>query len=508
LPAIIVSSPVESPCERRGLRLLRNALAASAGVILVVGLSAPAEAASRKPARQAETSKVGNRKEPPKLPFDGQAKGTLQIVVSIANQRLSLYSNGTKIGGAPVSTGTAAKPTPTGVFSIIEKDRYHHSNLYGDAPMYYMHRITWSGVAMHEGVLPGVPASHGCIRLPTEFVSKLWQVSKLGIRVIVSRPDVVPHDFEHPNLFVPREKPADYPASANLLIDGLRPSLAAASQFRPIQLAQATTTLQDAGAVEIPLPPPPAPAIEAIDLGPPPPMAPPIEAAEAPGAAARDVDTTATIKPEELKPAAPAAPALVETPKAADPIKPPELRLSAAEPEKSTIEVVDPPKPPARRGKGNTEPAKRTGQVAVFVSRKEKKVFVRKEFVPLFDMPVEIDHLDQPLGTHVFTALALGEGGSMRWNVMSMAGGAEPARDSDHAERDNRKTGKKFEPAPKPAVESKLPTAALALDRIHLPKEAVDRIGEILIPGSSLVISDQGLGSETGRMTEFIVLTK
>src|SRR5262249_41509159 len=157
-------------------------------------------------------------------PFDGQAKGTLQIVISIANQRLSLYSNGTKIAGAPVSTGTAAKPTPTGVFSIIQKDRYHHSNLYGDAPMYYMHRIPWSGVAMHEGVLPGVPASHGCIRLPTEFVSKLWQVSKLGIRVIVSRPDVVPRDIDHPNLFGPKEKPPDTLAFMDTESDSPRPS--------------------------------------------------------------------------------------------------------------------------------------------------------------------------------------------------------------------------------------------------------------------------------------------
>jgi hypothetical protein len=481
-------NPLESPFDRPGLKPLRNALATSAAMLLMVGLSVPAEAASRKSVRHVEPTKVG-KKDAPKLPFDGQAKGTLQIVVSIGSQRLNLYSNGTKIASAPVSTGTAAKPTPTGVFSIIEKDRFHHSNLYGNAPMYYMHRITWSGVAMHEGVLPGVPASHGCIRLPTEFVSKLWQVSKLGIRVIVSRPEVVPHDFEHANLFVPKPKPADTPASANLLIDGLRPALAAAaaSESRPIRLAQATATDVT---VDIPLPPPPAPPIESLQGG---------------AATATDVDSTATIKPEETKPI---APVLAVTPKATDTLKPFGLRLSATEPEKIVPDLVDPPKPAAPKGKGNAEPSKRTGQVAVFVSRKEKKVFVRQGFVPLFDMPVEIANPDQPLGTHVFTALALrDEGAGMRWNAMSMGG--EQARTPDHADHDKRKSGRKSEPAPKPVVDTRpQSTPAQALERIHLPQEAIDRISEILTPGSSLVISDQGLGPETGRMTEFIVLTK
>ena len=80
---------------------------------------------------------------------------------------------------ARVSTGTPGHPTPMGVFSVIEKDRYHRSNLYDSAPMFYMHRLTWSGVAMHEGILPGYAASHGCIRMPTDFVSRLWQPARL-----------------------------------------------------------------------------------------------------------------------------------------------------------------------------------------------------------------------------------------------------------------------------------------------------------------------------------------
>src|SRR5262249_8434278 len=150
-----------------------------------------------------------------------------------------------------VSSGKPEKPTPTGIFSIIEKDRFHRSNLYDDAPMYYMHRLTWSRVAMHEGQLPGFAASHGCIRLPTEVVSKRWQVSKLARRVVVARAEVARHDFEHPNLFEPRPKPAADGNTAELLRHGLRPTLAAAGSpdGQPIRLAQVNTNGPDGGKI-------------------------------------------------------------------------------------------------------------------------------------------------------------------------------------------------------------------------------------------------------------------
>ena len=114
-------------------------------------------------------------------------KGPLQIVGSIAHQHVTLYSNGTRVAQTPVSTGMPGKPTPTGVFSIIQKDRYHHSNLYSNAPMPYMERITWSGVALHEGENIGNRASHGCIRLPNAFAELLFSNVAEGTPV-----DVVP----------------------------------------------------------------------------------------------------------------------------------------------------------------------------------------------------------------------------------------------------------------------------------------------------------------------------
>ena len=169
--------------------------------------------------------------------------------------------------------------------------------------------------------------------------------------------------------------------------------------------------------------------------------------------------------------------------------------------------AVDPAKPAAPPIKPAEQPTKRTGQVAVFVSRKEQKIFVRQGFVPLFDMPVVIDQPDQPLGTHVFTAMEVTDNGSgMRWNVMTVP--TEPSASAE--QRDARKTSKDApKGTPKPEARSKPPSAAAeALNRIQIPQEAADRISEILIPGSSLVVSDEGLGRETGRYTEFIVLSR
>ena len=115
-------------------------------------------------------------------------------------------------GRLPVSTGMPGHPTPMGVFSVIQKDRYHHSTIYSGAPMPFMQRITWGGVALHAGYLPGYPASHGCIRMPEAFAIKMWGWTKMGARVIVSPGELTPVSFEHPML--PSMKVAPPPAVA------------------------------------------------------------------------------------------------------------------------------------------------------------------------------------------------------------------------------------------------------------------------------------------------------
>src|SRR5262245_40821876 len=132
---------------------------------------------------------------PEKLP-----PGPVHIVISIKQQRLTLYVNGQPYAQSPVSTGVPGHPTPQGVFAVIQKNLHHRSNIYSDAPMPYMQRITWSGVAMHEGKLPGYPASHGCIRLPREFAQRLWGMTRIGARVIIAQDEVAPHDITHTRL--------------------------------------------------------------------------------------------------------------------------------------------------------------------------------------------------------------------------------------------------------------------------------------------------------------------
>ncbi|HKN08595.1 MAG TPA: L,D-transpeptidase family protein, partial [Pseudomonadota bacterium] len=201
-----------SACNRRGKMTLRVALLSSAALAFVAALAQPADAAVRR-AKAVDSVKKPN---PEKDGFSEAKKGVQQIVVSIGSQRVTLFSNGVPVAQGAISTGMPGHPTPMGVFSVIQKDRYHHSNIYSGAPMPYMQRITWSGVAMHEGVVPGHPASHGCIRLTHGFAAALWPTTKLGVRVIVSRNDPTPTDFDHPKLFVPKPKPAEPPEAMTL----------------------------------------------------------------------------------------------------------------------------------------------------------------------------------------------------------------------------------------------------------------------------------------------------
>src|SRR4029077_4391660 len=133
------------------------------------------------------------------------AKGPLQIIVSIADQRISVYDDGTLIARSSVSTGVQGHPTPVGLFSVIGKELWHRSNIYSAAPMPYMQRITWSGIALHAGVLPGHPASHGCIRLAKDFAIRLWHLTKRGTRVIIAPNNVDPVRIASPPLFSERK---------------------------------------------------------------------------------------------------------------------------------------------------------------------------------------------------------------------------------------------------------------------------------------------------------------
>jgi hypothetical protein len=347
----------------------------------------------------------------PDAPPKGTAKpdGPMTIVVSLGRQRLKIYDNNGLFAETPISSGTASNPTPTGIFSIIQKNKHHRSNLYSNAPMPFMQRVTWSGVALHEGQLPGYPASHGCVRLPRDFAVKLWTWTKLGARVIITNDEVLPSEMSHRNLAASSAWPQK--------ISG-----AFTSELRPTRTADATGS---------------------------------------------NVATDAR----------------------------------SDEPDPDAVTSITERFAYAHNPSGRTwTPSRRpNGHLSVFVSRKDQRLYVRQGFEPWFDMPIAITDSDSAIGTHVFHALPTnGDESALRWTALTLPDAPKP-------QKVRLRRGEK-----PPVIESAVParvTAAEALDRINLPSDALERIGSAWKPGSSMVISDQGLGHETGRGTDFIVVT-
>ena len=177
-------------------RLVRHVITGLAA-LLATGLADPAGAMHRRETQPVETVKT----RPPREP--------LMAIVSLSNQRVTIYDADGWILRAPVSSGQTGYETPAGIYSVIQKEEEHYSNVYDDASMPFMQRITWSGIALHAGPLPGYPASHGCVRMPYEFAQRLFDMTKVGMRVIVARNDVRPAEIDHPILFKPKPVRAD-----------------------------------------------------------------------------------------------------------------------------------------------------------------------------------------------------------------------------------------------------------------------------------------------------------
>jgi lipoprotein-anchoring transpeptidase ErfK/SrfK len=390
-----------------------------------------------------------------RTPAPPPPKGPLTIAISIAKQHLTVYDQDKPIMEAPVSTGMPGHLTPTGIFSVIQKERFHRSNIYSGAPMPFMQRITWSGVAMHEGVLPGHPASHGCIRMPGSFAVSLFKTTKVGVRVLIAQNTLAPTEFSHPRLFTPIKPEPVATLTPTDVVPPLTGARFAASESTPSQFGAGTERVLDVPALTV------APATQP---------------------AATDA----------AKPAAQATPAPAATP-------------AASEAKPAELPVIMAPFPTVARPTVAEKPLK-PGPIAVFVSRKEGKLFVRKGFEPVFSAPVTIANRDQPLGNHVFTAVELiNDGAAMRWLAVSVPSERRAVVDRSHSNARNSK-GRR---APVEIVQTAAtPSASEALDRIDIPQETLTRISELLTPGASLIISDQGLGPETGSGTDFIVLTR
>jgi len=523
--------------------------------------------------------------------------GPLIITVSIEQQKVRVYDSNGLFAESPVSTGMKGHSTPMGVFSVIQKHKLHHSNIYSNAPMPYMQRITWSGVAMHAGVLPGYPASHGCIRMPMAFAMKMWNWTRMGARVIVTPGQITPARFAHPLLVAQKVVPqpliandpatdapavksdkgadagqATKPANASLANSSLanpevsldlRSTVGHAAPLREqthtadargaLPAINAVVTMSDAtpsaakvqpagdtsnaeAAGNAPKSEPETNAVGASELTRT--EASPSESVNAedkPGEA--KVEASSEAKSDEANTEAPTAalaktePA-VEAPKVEE-AKTPESRPTdsksadskptESKPAETPVKAVaDAPAGPAAAPDAKkdaarlpgaekavrAEPPRRPGQIAVFVSRKDSKLYVRENFKPQFDVPITIAPGDRPLGTHVFTAEAdKNDPNLLRWSVVSLP---VTARNAARTDEDDRAARRRKVAGGAPAEAKQLPvpnSPAEALDRIAIAPEAMARIAEILTTGGSIVVSDHGInqGGETGEGTDFIV---
>jgi lipoprotein-anchoring transpeptidase ErfK/SrfK len=457
-------------------------------------------------------------------------QGPLVISISIDQQKIRVYDSNGLFAEDRVSTGMKGHPTPMGVFSVIQKHRMHHSNIYSGAPMPFMQRITWSGVAMHQGVLPGYPASHGCIRMPATFAVKMWNWTRMGARVLVTPGEMTPAPFSHPFLVtqkvVPQPVAQEAPqVDAPLGVKSDKGADAAHEIGKSSETADAKLELRstvghartaDASGV--------LPANAAVSMS----DAPPATASgaaettksEVAKAAATPSDDKAKLAETatgEVKSSPASVSANAEEPKAdmkadARPADEPKTTEKAAEKptEPANAATEGPAKKDVSRLPGQEKPKpelKRDSQVAVFISRKDGKLYVRQNFKPVFDVPVTIAPSDKLLGTHVFTAeVDKKEPNLLRWSVVSLPVTARDAQTNDQGERATRRrkvaaaipAETKAAPAPN--------TAAEALDRITVPQDVMATIAEALNSGGSIIVSDQGINQgETGEGTDFIV---
>jgi hypothetical protein len=415
--------------------------AAATAVAALIALPDPGAAARRHRHAEHATEAVAPR-----------AAGTpLMAIVSIKSQHVTIYDADGWILRAPVSTGQKGRETPAGVFSVIQKEKDHYSNLYDDAYMPNMQRITWSGIALHGGPLPGYAASHGCIRMPYGFAESLFERTGVGMRVIIAPHDVTPVEIAHPALLSPKPDGAAHAAAlaaeaseAARKADAAR--IAAATAEREAARARLALRVKENLKTRT----------EAE-----------LASAEAALGAATSDDAKARATDAKTKAEAKLADVQAQWEAAKAELQP---KLDAATQAREAATAAESARTAA--AKAAREAARELEPVSIFISRKAQKLYVRRGFEPILESPVTIRDPDQPIGTHVFTAVSRSDTG-LRWTVVSLN---EPS------------------------------DAKSALDRIVIPQEVLDRIAPSASPRSSLIISDEALSRETGKGTDFVAV--
>jgi L,D-transpeptidase catalytic domain len=390
----------------------------------------------------------------------------IMAIVSIKSQQVTFYDAEGWILRAPVSTGTTGRETPAGIFALLEKDKDHHSSLYDDASMPNMQRITWNGIALHGGPLPGHAASHGCVRMPYDFAEKLFDKTRIGMRVIISPNDAAPVEFSDAKLFAPKaEAVAAAPARAETLAREAAEAVKTADETKKAAATAARTTAALAASLR---------KLEQLKTR------ADAELVFADKALAAAKTDQAKARAEEAKPkaAAKAAELATQLDTARAEAK---SKLDAAAAAKDAAKAAETRK--ADSAKAANEAKLALEPVSVYISRATQKLYVRRNthkqwpdggevFDATIEVPVTIRDPDKRIGTHVFTAMAQGDAG-LRWTAVTID-------DSDNAKD--------------------------ALDRITIPQEVFDRIAPTALPRSSIIVSDEPLSRETNYRTEFVAV--
>src|SRR3954467_3248271 len=395
-----------------------------------------------------------------------EAGEPIMAIVSIKSQQVTFYDAEGWILRAPVSTGVKGRETPAGIFAVVEKDIDHHSTMYDDAWMPHMQRITWNGVALHGGPLPGYAASHGCVRMPFGFAEKLFDKTRIGMRVIISPNDAAPVEFSHPALPVPNaEALKAAPARAEPLV---REAAEAAKAADEAKKAAATAT-RDAASFTASLR-----KLEQFKAR----ADAEVALADKRLAAAKTDQAKARAEEQKQKATAKAAELAtqLDTAKADAKSKPdaPAVKEAAKAAAAKKAETAK----AALDAKLALEP------FSIYISRATQRLYVRRNthkpapdgggevFDTSIEVPVTIRDPERPIGTHVFTAVARSDAG-LRWSAVTVDG-ADDAKN--------------------------------ALDRITIPQEVLDRIAPTALPRSSIIISDEPLSSETNYRPEFVAV--
>jgi L,D-transpeptidase catalytic domain len=449
--------------------------------------------------------------------------GPLLAVVALDAQRVTVYDhNGRMLQQSPVSTGSTGYETPAGIFSVVQKKADHNSNLYEEGNMPFMQRITWTGIALHAGVLPGRPASHGCVRLPMEFAQRLFDLTDVGMRVVIVRNDIALASFDHPQLFkssadrndppartsnmsprpagasspdqlqtlksVAASKAAEAEAAARKATEArrvvTRKSADAASATKALQAAEASRARADAQLKDA------EKAVEAIGMAAVPETPEAIKKAET----VREKANTAKDK---------AAARLAETDaKLAAAKSQAQDRNDAATAAENEAKAAEDARDVAQDAA--SEARRKTLPISVFVSRKTQRFYVRQGYVPMFEGPITIRDPDKSIGSYVFTAFGNAEG-RVHWGVVSMyADGNSKVAGEPAAARRSQPKGESHRGIEAAAAD--VAGAKAALDRIAIPHEALRRISDVVLAGSSLIVSDEGLSTETGKDTDFVIV--